>query len=191
MSRGYSGQPAGRLHAVVRSVRAGVSHFCCFRGTSRWVHGPWATRAASRRLLLRLRGSGARGVDLHGDMWVAGRDWIFSHYQETIHDAIPLLLWSARFLRDAMAGDQIVTTARLSGARFRGMNVDDRREVRSLWLMTSYLAMLRYGPPGAASHGNTGRRNSSTFWRIYRSDHQGNAQSTRLFRTLGRAREAV
>jgi O-antigen/teichoic acid export membrane protein len=80
-------------------------------------------------------------------MWVL-RDWIFTVIlkKQFSHRDPLLLLWSAVFLV-TLCRDQLATLP-ASRARFRDMTLMTGVSA-VVWLVTSYLAMVRYGPSGA------------------------------------------
>jgi O-antigen/teichoic acid export membrane protein len=127
-------------------VLSGGVSMLLFPMTSRWVH-ELGTRAASRRLLLLVAALGAAALIYMATMWLL-RDWIFTVILKknfTQRDPL-LLLWSAVFLV-TLCRDQLATLP-ASRARFRDMTL--MTGVSAIfWLLTSYLAMLRYGPSGA------------------------------------------
>jgi O-antigen/teichoic acid export membrane protein len=137
---------ATRLTLMPVFVLSGGVSMLLFPMTSRWVHD-LGTRAASRRLLLLVAGLGAAALIYMVAMWVL-RDWIFTvvlKKQFTHRDPL-LLLWSAVFLV-TLCRDQLATLP-ASRARFRDMTLMTGVSA-VVWLVTSYLAMVRYGPSGA------------------------------------------
>jgi O-antigen/teichoic acid export membrane protein len=137
---------ATRLTLMPVFVLSGGVSMLLFPMTSRWVHD-LGTRAASRRLLLLVAGLGAAALIYMVAMWVL-RDWIFTvilKKQFTHRDPL-LLLWSAVFLV-TLCRDQLATLP-ASRARFRDMTLMTGVSA-IVWLLTSYFAMLRYGPSGA------------------------------------------
>jgi O-antigen/teichoic acid export membrane protein len=137
---------ATRLTLMPVFVLSGGVSMLLFPMTSRWVH-ELGTRAASRRLLLLVAALGAAALIYMATMWLL-RDWIFTVILKknfTQRDPL-LLLWSAVFLV-TLCRDQLATLP-ASRARFRDMTL--MTGVSAIfWLLTSYLAMLRYGPSGA------------------------------------------
>jgi O-antigen/teichoic acid export membrane protein len=137
---------ATRLMLMPVFVLSGGVSMLLFPMTSRWVH-ELGTRAASRRLLMLVAGLGAAALIYMVTMWLL-RDWIFTvilKKQFTHRDSL-LLLWSAVFLV-TLCRDQLATLP-ASRARFRDMTLMTGVSA-IVWLLTSYLAMLRYGPSGA------------------------------------------
>lgn len=137
---------ATRLTLMPVFVLSGGVSMLLFPMTSRWVH-ELGTRAASRRLLMLVAGLGAAALIYMVTMWLL-RDWIFTvmlKKQFTHRDSL-LLLWSAVFLV-TLCRDQLATLP-ASRARFRDMTLMTGVSA-IVWLLTSYLAMLRYGPSGA------------------------------------------
>jgi O-antigen/teichoic acid export membrane protein len=137
---------ATRLTLMPVFVLSGGVSMLLFPMTSRWVHD-LGTRAASRRLLLLVAGLGAAALIYMVAMWVL-RDWIFTvilKKQFTHRDPL-LLLWSAVFLV-TLCRDQLATLP-ASRARFRDMTLMTGVSA-VVWLLTSYVAMVRYGPSGA------------------------------------------
>ena len=137
---------ATRLTLMPVFVLSGGVSMLLFPMTSRWVHD-LGTRAASRRLFLLVAGLGAAALIYMVAMWVL-RDWIFTvilKKQFTHRDPL-LLLWSAVFLV-TLCRDQLATLP-ASRARFRDMTLMTGVSA-VVWLLTSYFAMLRYGPSGA------------------------------------------
>jgi O-antigen/teichoic acid export membrane protein len=137
---------ATRLTLMPVFVLSGGVSMLLFPMTSRWVH-ELGTRAASRRLLLLVAALGAAALIYMATMWLL-RDWIFTVILKknfTQRDPL-LLLWSAVFLV-TLCRDQLATLP-ASRARFRDMTL--MTGVSAIfWLLTSYLAMVRYGPSGA------------------------------------------
>ena len=137
---------ATRLMLMPVFVLSGGVSMLLFPMTSRWVHD-LGTRAASRRLLMLVAGLGAAALTYMLAMWLL-RDWIFTvilKKQFTHRDPL-LLLWSAVFLV-TLCRDQLATLP-ASRARFRDMTLMTGVSA-VVWLLTSYLAMLKYGPSGA------------------------------------------
>jgi O-antigen/teichoic acid export membrane protein len=137
---------ATRLMLMPVFVLSGGVSMLLFPMTSRWVHD-LGTRAASRRLLLLVAGLGAAALTYMLAMWLL-RDWIFTvilKKQFTHRDPL-LLLWSAVFLV-TLCRDQLATLP-ASRARFRDMTLMTGVSA-IVWLLTSYLAMVRFGPSGA------------------------------------------
>jgi len=137
---------ATRLTLMPVFVLSGGVSMLLFPMTSRWVHDLGA-RAASHRLLKLVAALGGAALIYMVTMWVL-RDWIFTvvlKKQFTHRDPL-LLLWSAVFLV-TLCRDQLATLP-ASRARFRDMTLMTGVSA-VVWLLTSYLAMLRYGPSGA------------------------------------------
>ncbi|MFL6604069.1 MAG: lipopolysaccharide biosynthesis protein [Steroidobacteraceae bacterium] len=137
---------ATRLMLMPVFVLSGGVSMLLFPMTSRWVH-ELGTRAASRRLLMLVATLGGAALVYMVTMWLL-RDWIFTvilKKQFTHRDPL-LLLWSAVFLV-TLCRDQLATLP-ASRARFRDMTLMTGVSA-IVWLLTSYLAMLRYGPSGA------------------------------------------
>lgn len=137
---------ATRLTLMPVFVLSGGVSMLLFPMTSRWVH-ELGTRAASRRLVLLVAGLGVAALLYMVTMWVM-RDWIFTVLLKknfTHRDSL-LLLWSAVFLV-TLCRDQLATLP-AARARFRDMTLMTGVSA-IVWLCTSYLAMLHFGPSGA------------------------------------------
>jgi O-antigen/teichoic acid export membrane protein len=137
---------ATRLTLMPVFVLSGGVSMLLFPMTSRWVH-ELGTRAASRRLLLLVAGLGAAALLYMIMMWVM-RDWIFTVLlkKNFTHRDPLLLLWSAVFLV-TLCRDQLATLP-AARARFRDMTLMTGVSA-IIWLCTSYVAMIHFGPSGA------------------------------------------
>jgi O-antigen/teichoic acid export membrane protein len=137
---------ATRLTLMPVFVLSGGVSMLLFPMTSRWVHDLGA-RIAARRLLLLAGGLTALALLYMVLMWLL-RDWIFNvllkkHFVQ--RDAL-ILLWSAVFLV-TLCRDQLATLP-AARARFRDMTLMTGVSA-IVWLVSSYLAMMKYGPLGA------------------------------------------
>lgn len=137
---------ATRLTLMPVFVLSGGVSMLLFPMTSRWVHELGA-RVAGRRLLLLVAALGAAALIYMIGMWLV-RDWLFAvilkkHFAQ--RDPL-LLLWSAVFLV-TLCRDQLATLP-AARARFRDMTLMTGVSA-VVWLLTSYFAMIRYGPSGA------------------------------------------
>jgi O-antigen/teichoic acid export membrane protein len=117
-----------------------------FPMTARWVHDMGA-KVAARRLLLLAAGLGTVALLYMLTMWLL-RDWIFDvllkkHFVQ--RDSL-IVLWSAVFLV-TLCRDQLATLP-AARARFRDMTLMTGLSA-IVWLLSSYFAMLKYGPLGA------------------------------------------
>lgn len=137
---------ATRLTLMPVFVLSGGVSMLLFPMTSRWVHD-LGTRAASRRLVLLVAGLGAAALLYMVLMWVL-RDWIFTVLlkKSFAHRDPLILLWSAVFLV-TLCRDQLATLP-AARARFRDMTLITCVSA-VIWLGTSYLAMIHFGPSGA------------------------------------------
>jgi O-antigen/teichoic acid export membrane protein len=137
---------ATRLSLMPVFVLSGGVSMLLFPMTTRWVHD-MGTKVAARRLMLLAAALGAVALLYMVAMWLL-RDWIFDvvlkkHFAH--RDAL-IALWSAVFLV-TLCRDQLATLP-AARARFREMTL--MTGVSALaWLFSSYVAMLKYGPPGA------------------------------------------
>jgi O-antigen/teichoic acid export membrane protein len=137
---------ATRLLLMPVFVLSGGVSMLLFPMTTRWVHdiGP---RGATRRLLALVAGLGAAALLYMAAMWLL-RDWIFVYILKKSfpqRDSL-LLLWSAVFLV-TLCRDQLAT---LPAARMRYRDMTLMTGFSAIiWLLSSFTAMLRYGPPGA------------------------------------------
>jgi len=137
---------ATRLTLMPVFVLSGGVSMLLFPMTTRWVHdiGP---RGATRRLLALVAGLGSAALVYMAAMWIL-RDWIFVYILKKSfpqRDSL-LLLWSAVFLV-TLCRDQLATLP-AARARFRDMTLMTGFSA-VIWLLSSYTAMLHYGPPGA------------------------------------------
>lgn len=137
---------ATRLTLMPVFVLSGGVSMLLFPMTSRWVHELGA-RAAGRRLLQLVGALGAAALLYMIAMWLM-RDWLFAvvlkkHFAQ--RDSL-LLLWSAVFLV-TLCRDQLATLP-AARARFRDMTLMTGASA-IVWLLTSYVAMVHYGPSGA------------------------------------------
>jgi O-antigen/teichoic acid export membrane protein len=139
---------ATRLSLMPVFVLSGGVSMLLFPITSRWVRDLGAPLAA-RRLSLLVAGLGAAALLYMGAMWLV-RDWIFSAVlKKDFAQRDPLLIvWSAVFLV-TLCRDQLATLPASRG-RFRNMTLVTGLSA-VVWLVASYLAMLRYGPVGAVA----------------------------------------
>lgn len=137
---------ATRLTLMPVFVLSGGVSMLLFPMTSRWVND-LGTPAAVRRLVLLVIALSAVALCYMAAMWVM-RDWIFSvilKKQFAQRDEL-LLLWSAVFLV-TLCRDQLATLP-AACERFRDMTLLTGFSA-AVWLLASYSAMLRLGPPGA------------------------------------------
>lgn len=137
---------ATRLTLMPVFVLSGGVSMLLFPITSRWVHDVGA-RGATRRLLALVAGLGTAALLYMVAMWIV-RDWIFAVILKKTfpqRDTL-LLLWSAVFLV-TLCRDQLATLP-ASRARFRDMTLMTGFSAIT-WLVSSYTAMVWYGPPGA------------------------------------------
>jgi O-antigen/teichoic acid export membrane protein len=127
-------------------VLSGGVSMLLFPMTSRWVQDVGA-RGATKRLLLLVAGLGCAALLYMAAMWIL-RDWIFTVILEKSfpHRDPLLLLWSAVFLV-TLCRDQLATLP-AAHARFRDMTLMTGFSA-VLWLLSSYIGMMHYGPPGA------------------------------------------
>jgi O-antigen/teichoic acid export membrane protein len=137
---------ATRLTLMPVFVLSGGVSMLLFPMTSRWVHD-LGTRVAARRLILLATGLGALALLYMLTMWLL-RDWIFDvllkkHFVQ--RDSL-IVLWSAVFLV-TLCRDQLATLPAARG-RFRDMTLMTGASA-IVWLLSSYLAMLKVGPLGA------------------------------------------
>jgi O-antigen/teichoic acid export membrane protein len=139
---------ATRLSLMPVFVLSGGVSMLLFPITSRWVRDLGAPRAA-RRLAVLVAGLGALALLYMGTMWIA-RDWIFTTLlKKDFAQRDPLLIvWSAVFLV-TLCRDQLATLPASRG-RFRNMTLVTGLSA-GVWLLTSYLTMLRFGPVGAVA----------------------------------------
>jgi O-antigen/teichoic acid export membrane protein len=139
---------ATRLSLMPVFVLSGGVSMLLFPITSRWVRDLGAPLAA-RRLSLLVAALGAAALLYMGTMWIA-RDWIFSTLlKKNFVQRDPLLIvWSAVFLV-TLCRDQLATLPASRG-RFRNMTLVTGLSA-VVWLLASYLAMLRFGPVGAVA----------------------------------------
>ncbi len=137
---------ATRLTLMPVFVLSGGVSMLLFPVTSRWVRDVGA-RGATKRLTLLVTGLGMAALLYMGTMWLL-RDWIFTVILKKSfpHRDPLLLLWSAVFLV-TLCRDQLATLP-AAHARFRDMTMMTGFSA-VLWLLSSYVAMLHYGPPGA------------------------------------------
>jgi O-antigen/teichoic acid export membrane protein len=137
---------ATRLTLMPVFVLSGGVSMLLFPMTSRWVQDVGA-RGATKRLLLLVAGLGSAALLYMGAMWIL-RDWIFTVILKKSfpHRDPLLLLWSAVFLV-TLCRDQLATLP-AAHARFRDMTLMTGFSA-IIWLLSSYTAMQRYGPPGA------------------------------------------
>jgi O-antigen/teichoic acid export membrane protein len=137
---------ATRLSLMPVFVLSGGVSMLLFPITSRWVRDLGAPLAA-RRLSLLVAGLGAAALLYMSMMWIA-RDWIFGTLlKKDFAQRDPLLIvWSAVFLV-TLCRDQLATLPASRG-RFRNMTLITGLSA-VVWLLASYLAMLRFGPVGA------------------------------------------
>lgn len=137
---------ATRLTLMPVFVLSGGVSMLLFPMTSRWVHEKGA-RTAARRLLLLAGALGCLALIYMALMFVL-RDWIFDvilkkHFEQ--RDAL-ILCWSAVFLV-TLCRDQLATLP-AARDRFRDMTLMTGFSAL-VWLISSFLAMHRYGPLGA------------------------------------------
>ena len=137
---------ATRLTLMPVFVLSGGVSMLLFPITSRWINERGA-RTAARRVFLLVGGLGSLALAYMALMWWM-RDWIFDvllkkHFEQ--RDAL-ILCWSAVFLV-TLCRDQLATLP-ASRARFRDMTLMTAFSAL-IWLLTSFLAMHRYGPVGA------------------------------------------
>jgi O-antigen/teichoic acid export membrane protein len=137
---------ATRLTLMPVFVLSGGVSMLLFPMTSRWIREV-GTRVASRRLMALVAALGAAALLYMATMWLL-RDWIFTVVlkKSFAHRDSLLLLWSAVFLV-TLCRDQLATFP-ASRARFRDMTLITGASA-VVWLIISYVAMLRYGPSGA------------------------------------------
>jgi O-antigen/teichoic acid export membrane protein len=137
---------ATRLTLMPVFVLSGGVSMLLFPMTSRWVHDLGA-RAASQRLSLLVAGLLLAAVCYMTCMWEI-RDWIFTVIlkKQFAHRDSLLLLWSAVFLV-TLCRDQLATLP-AARARFKEMTLATACSAVA-WLISSYFAMARFGPPGA------------------------------------------
>jgi O-antigen/teichoic acid export membrane protein len=127
-------------------VLSGGVSMLLFPMTSRWVHEKGA-RTAARRLLLLAGALGCVAL-IYMALMFELRDWIFDvilkkHFQQ--RDAL-ILCWSAVFLV-TLCRDQLATLP-AARDRFRDMTLMTGFSA-VVWMISSFLAMHRYGPLGA------------------------------------------
>lgn len=137
---------ATRLSLAPVFVLSGGVSMLLFPMTSRWVH-ELGVAAAARRLILLAAALTGVALCYMGVMWLA-RDWIFAvvlRKQFAQRDLL-LMLWCAVFLV-TLCRDQLATLP-ASRERFRDMTLLTGASAL-VWLVASYLAMLRIGAPGA------------------------------------------
>jgi O-antigen/teichoic acid export membrane protein len=137
---------ATRLTLMPVFVLSGGVSMLLFPMTARWVHDMGA-KVAARRLLLLAAGLGTVALLYMLTMWLL-RDWIFDvllkkHFVQ--RDSL-IVLWSAVFLV-TLCRDQLATLP-AARARFRDMTLMTGLSA-IVWLLSSYFAMLKYGPLGA------------------------------------------
>jgi O-antigen/teichoic acid export membrane protein len=137
---------ATRLTLMPVFVLSGGVSMLLFPMTTRWVH-EMGTKVAAHRLILLAAGLGTVALLYMLTMWLL-RDWIFDvvlkkHFAQ--RDAL-IVLWSAVFLV-TLCRDQLATLP-AARARFRDMTLMTGLSA-IVWLLSSYLAMLKYGPLGA------------------------------------------
>jgi O-antigen/teichoic acid export membrane protein len=135
-----------RLTLMPVFVLSGGVSMLLFPVTTRWVH-ELGTRSATRRLLALVAGLGSAALLYMVVMWLL-RDWIFTVILKKSfaqRDTL-ILLWSAVFLV-TLCRDQLATLP-AARARFRDMTLMTGFSA-VIWLVSSYTAMLHYGPPGA------------------------------------------
>jgi O-antigen/teichoic acid export membrane protein len=137
---------ATRLTLMPVFVLSGGVSMLLFPMTSRWVRDVGA-RATTKRLLLLVAGLGSAALLYMAAMWIL-RDWIFTVILKKSfpHRDPLLLLWSAVFLV-TLCRDQLATLP-AAHARFRDMTLMTGFSA-TIWLLSSYVAMTHYGPPGA------------------------------------------
>jgi O-antigen/teichoic acid export membrane protein len=137
---------ATRLTLMPVFVLSGGVSMLLFPMTSRWVQDVGA-RGATKRLLLLVAGLGCAALLYMAVMWIL-RDWIFTVILKKSfpHRDPLLLLWSAVFLV-TLCRDQLATLP-AAHARFRDMTLMTGFSA-VLWLLSSYIGMMHYGPPGA------------------------------------------
>jgi O-antigen/teichoic acid export membrane protein len=139
---------ATRLLLVPVFVMSGGVSMLLFPITSRWLHERGA-QAAARRLIMLASGLLLLALCYMAVMWVT-RDWIFAvvlRKDFADRDTL-LLLWGAVFLV-TLCRDQLATLP-ASRERFRDMTLLTGMSA-VVWLVTSYLAIVRYGAPGAVA----------------------------------------
>lgn len=139
---------ATRLSLMPVFVLSGGVSMLLFPITSRWVQ-QLGVAAAARKLLLLVTGMCAVAILYMGAMWLA-RDWIFTVLlKKQFAQRDPLLLvWSAVFLV-TLCRDQLATLPASRG-RFRHMTLVTGLSA-AVWLVSSYFAMLRFGPVGSVT----------------------------------------
>jgi O-antigen/teichoic acid export membrane protein len=137
---------ATRLTLMPVFVLSGGVSMLLFPMTTRWVHD-LGSRRATRRLMALVAALGAAALLYMAMMWVF-RDWIFGVILKKSFPQrdVLLLLWSAVFLV-TLCRDQLATLP-AAHARFRDMTLMTGFSA-IMWLLSSYLAMLKFGPPGA------------------------------------------
>ena len=137
---------ATRLTLMPVFVLSGGVSMLLFPMTSRWVQDV-GSRGATKRLLLLVAGLGCAALLYMAAMWIL-RDWIFTVILKKSfpHRDPLLLLWSAVFLV-TLCRDQLATLP-AAHARFRDMTLMTGFSA-VLWLLSSYIGMMHYGPPGA------------------------------------------
>jgi O-antigen/teichoic acid export membrane protein len=137
---------ATRLTLMPVFVLSGGVSMLLYPMTSRWVHdvGP---RGATKRLLILVAALGLAALLYMTIMWLL-RGWIFAVVLKKSfpHRDSLLLLWSSVFLV-TLCRDQLGTLP-AARARFRDMTLMTGFSA-VIWLLSSYLAMKSYGPPGA------------------------------------------
>jgi len=137
---------ATRLTLMPVFVLSGGVSMLLFPMTSRWVHDLGAATAA-RRLVLLVGALAIAALCYMTTMWVL-RDWIFAVIlkKEFVQRDSLLLLWSAVFLV-TLCRDQLATLP-AARERFRDMTLLTGASA-VVWLVTSYLSMVRFGASGA------------------------------------------
>jgi O-antigen/teichoic acid export membrane protein len=135
-----------RLTLMPVFVLSGGVSMLLFPVTTRWVHEV-GTRAATRRLLALVAGLGSAALLYMIVMWLL-RDWIFTVIlkKSFVQRDTLILLWSGVFLV-TLCRDQLATLP-AARARFRDMTLMTGFSA-VIWLLSSYTAMMHYGPPGA------------------------------------------
>jgi O-antigen/teichoic acid export membrane protein len=139
---------ATRLSLMPVFVLSGGVSMLLFPITSRWVRDVGAPRAAQRLSLL-VAGLAGLALLYMGTMWIA-RDWIFTTLlkKDFVQRDPLLIVWSAVFLV-TLCRDQLATLPASRG-RFRDMTLVTGLSA-VVWVLTSYLAMVRFGPVGAVA----------------------------------------
>jgi O-antigen/teichoic acid export membrane protein len=137
---------ATRLVLVPVFVLSNGVSMLLFPITCRWVQER-GFPAAARRLLLMVAGLLALALCYMAAMWLM-RDWIFSVVlkKNFAQRDVLLLLWSAVFLV-TLCRDQLATLP-AARERFRDMTLLTGTSA-VVWLIASYLAVNRFGVPGA------------------------------------------